>query len=253
MKCISTYLVLILEYALCIFEPEAKLARKINSFILGTVRDFSGSSHDTKLEDLYNMYQFCQFYTRWSQLHIRWNNHRCFKEGSGDVAYVPTVRYSMQPCDQYFEVNEMYHGLIKMIKKQIPSITSPCDNCGQLHDYKSQIIHCYFGHIREQYNSTHFKAVETHLETKLKIGRILGGNHKLLSSYIKPGQVSIYTDGSKVNNLGYASFMIITENDVFYESFEISDLIVDSSTRAEIIAITLACDDNRVNWDCQSK
>eukprot|EP00834_Sanchytrium_tribonematis_P004662 NODE_242_length_11906_cov_0.577454.p1 type:complete len:1247 gc:universal NODE_242_length_11906_cov_0.577454:5499-1759(-) len=248
MKTIQTYLVPILDYSLQIFEPDAKLARRINSFILTTVRDFSGTAGDTKLEDIYDMFAFTDYYTRWCGLHIKWNNHRVGKESNGNTAYVPTMKYSMQPIKQYYQVEEKYRGLIPFIKKQIPRVSVECDNCNGTHEHKSGVLHCFFANMTEEYVSANY-GMSNSRDDLIQLNRIIRGNHGLLSDYIVPDKVMVYTDGSKVGKFGWASYVIISDNGVYFESFEVSDLIIDSSTRAEILAICLACNDTRINWE----
>ena len=89
LKSVQIFLLPKLEFGIAIFKPTQSLADKINTFILSHIRLLSGSSMDTKKDDLYSMFGFTDFFTRWTSLHLKFHNHRCQFTGTGHPLYSP--------------------------------------------------------------------------------------------------------------------------------------------------------------------
>ena len=143
------------------------------------------------------------------------------------------IKYSIGVTDEFYMVNEMYHYLTNIIRKQLPHQRAICGNCNEYHDYRSKFIHCYFKDILPTIIPIQPAAIK-------HIDLLDAATLNRISQYRIHNKIAIYTDASKIHLNGLVSYVIITPDDIYIESFDVADLKIDSSTRSEVIAQSMS-------------
>ena len=238
LKSFGTLIFPILEFGLSIWSPTRKLAGLVNSFIRSSIRGLTGTSRSTSIYDIQRMFSFDDFYKRWSDRHIKWHNHRCFKEDSPqDVRHHQKVKMSFKCSDLFNTMKETYAGSAKILQRQLPNNPITCTKCGIDHAVPNQTIKCLFESLsmRPTVDNSTGAVPAFQIDSYL----IKHKTH-LLAQHANDSDIHIYTDGGLKDKYGSASAVIIKENTIHLSSSDVSHLQITSSTRAEIAAIVAA-------------
>ena len=259
LKAFGSFIFPILEFGLLIWTPTKALAHPINMFIRSSIRSLTGVARSCAIPDLQIMFCFNDFYKRWSNRHIAWHNHRCFKEQDKDTLFLEKVKMTFKPHKKMGELKSTFPGLTKFIKRQLPNCPISCPNCNQIHDHPNSVINCCFASVRhDQCMLLPETKPSTHM---LDLHAFLIAHKKKLLEEVCPDELLIYTDGGYSKDYSSAAYAILNEDGIKLKAFNITDLNIQSSTRAEIIAIVLALQDPivqrcrkpivRIVTDCQ--
>ena len=242
LRSFGSFIFPILEFGLLIWNPKKVLCKKIDSFIRTCVRYLVGASKSTPIIDLEAMYGFTSFYTRCLDRHIAWHNHRCYKEGSTDVIHRKKVSMSFSVHPKLHPIQSEFPNISSLLLRQLPTRPAICTECGNQHSIANQFIKCQFknfissSQIQDPITSCSLLSVESYLNIHLDY----------LKSLSIADNLVIYTDGSFKPKYSSAAFLIITNNELTYEAFNVTSFDVTSSTRAELAAIALALNHEKV-------
>ena len=244
LKAFGSFIFPILEFGLLIWTPTIALAKPINVFIRSSIRSLTGTGRSCSISDLEIMFCYNNFYTRWANRHIAWHKYRCFKENDTDTLFQEKVKMTFKPHDKTSDLRAAYPGLQKFIQRQLPNRPITCPNCQQTHNYPNAVISCCFASVRHD-QSMSLPETKT-ATTMLDLDSFMIANEAQLLDQNRENELLIYTDGGYSADYSSAAYAIIDANGITYKAFNISDLNIQSSTRAEIVAIVLALKDPSV-------
>ena len=246
LKSFSCFVFPILEFGLHIWQPDKKNSNSINGFIRASIRSLTGTARSTPISDIEEMFQFSDFNKRWAERHIRWHNHRCFKENDPCTMFAEKVKMAFKPHPKLEEVSRAFPRIMKVLQRQLPRLPVHCFTCNTVHSVPNQTIKCCYQHAIQNVEMEINHPL--HNKTAMNLDNYLLQYKRKLLDLQLADKIVICTDGSLVLSPYYASaaYVIIYNNQIFYQSYNISNLRVQSSTRAEIIALILALNDPRI-------
>eukprot|EP00834_Sanchytrium_tribonematis_P005063 NODE_284_length_10808_cov_1.215613.p1 type:complete len:1743 gc:universal NODE_284_length_10808_cov_1.215613:211-5439(+) len=245
MRCLGSSVLPTLEFGLQIWNPDPKDCKKIDKFLKDTIRNYSGAGRMTALPDLYEIYNFTEYFYRWQSRHISWNNHLSHRNGTLDIVYNEKISYSFKPHKKLKDLNQNYPGLTRLLNRQVPLKPIRCPICKLEHKVANGSVLCFKNFI-QSLNSL-CETPQCHQLTRLDIDMYLLNNQSELVSNIPNRVTHIYTDGSLVNSSATCAYLIIQNGGCKIKSANISHLNVKSSTRAEIIGVIYAMNDSELN------
>lgn len=238
LKAFQVFIFSVLEFGISIWQPTRRQSNKVNSFIRNAIRGLTGSSRSTPIKDLERMFSFKNYFKRWCDRHLNWHNHRCFKENDSNVLYNKRVKMSFKPSGFFTAIQESYSSSAVLLQRILPAAPISCINCHEQYQVPNQTIKCQFSRfIGDVATPAHPRSNQAYA---LELDSFLLDNKSNLLQLHQYDDMIVYSDGSPEDGHQSASYIIIHNNQLIIRGFDISSIIPNSSTRAEIAAITLA-------------
>eukprot|EP00834_Sanchytrium_tribonematis_P005979 NODE_403_length_8041_cov_0.563712.p3 type:complete len:380 gc:universal NODE_403_length_8041_cov_0.563712:6879-8018(+) len=230
-----------ISQGLQIWEPTRTLCKPIEKFIKDSIRDLSGTASFCSISDLHSLFDFTDFYSKWSFDHLKWNNHRVFIENEGCCIAAEPVRMSFRMSKKGKEIQVAFPGIKRLIQRNLPVEEVDCPVCHGSHNQPNGIVLCLKNYTKSKLTRENDEA--NIRATKLDVDLFMMENKSKLINESRNDQSIIYTDGSLTAMESNSAYCIIQNNALKYKSANITDYYVNSSTRAEIMAILIAIKD----------
>jgi len=226
-----------------LLDPEGKMCEKIDVFLNNQLRFLTNTPRYLPITDLQTIFQYSPFYQRWQTLASRFINHRCTKlHDSLGIQYEPgtTWKFQLDPTLSALMLRQPH--LRNVFFRKLPPLPErhECDkSVYHRHSQVNQLLQCYLKRIplvdesRPPPNSV--KEIPPRWLQKAKEIQNLIVNSN-------DDRIHAYTDASydRVTKQGNGAIIIIQAESISTICYNLDDLQLNSSTRAEQATITEA-------------
>ena len=236
LKCVGTFLLPIIEYGLCFFEPDKQLSRRIDVFLNAVIRQLISVPMFTPVVEMRFICQYSDYYSRWHDISSRFLNKLSTKSNQINLLqYKPKIKMRFTLNRQVKMLVGNDYSLWQTIFRNYPKPDNiNCPKCHNTHEHVNQYYACHKRQIvPRDIPCTRFNNTEPHIPPRWN------PINNSLQRHMSTNDVIIFSDASRHEFplQATAANLVITANDVYFKVIDCEPLIPDSATKREIAAI----------------